>query len=265
MIVEQLAIKWWAFNCLGLGGNKDLFGTQISGNFPILRDKSQYLSSTVTCILSLFMPKPKRIERYTHRKCVYLHCQAHRAAPGVTELQPQQGVHLRLPPFPPLAHSGCRASSKAAALPWHPAIVCSPKKSQWGCIKFLYLAFQRNFVFWSVKFCFYPFFFVTVYLNLTKVKTSQDRLQAEKRTKCGFKFGNFLIHHLLKIINNYYIGKCGFVFSESLFKYGNKYHKWEKRNSCYSPSCQHSNGDNWSKTQCSASSRARQFLLFNQP
>lgn len=56
-----------------------------------------------------------------------------------------------------------------------------------------------------------------MYLNLIKVKTPKKRLEAEKRTKCDFKFGNFLIYHLLKIIDNYYIAKCNFVFSESIF------------------------------------------------
>lgn len=55
---------------------------------------------------------------------------------------------------------------------------------------------------------------------MTKVKTSKERLEAEKRTKCDFKFGNFLIQHPLKIIGNYYIAKCTFVFSESLFNCG---------------------------------------------
>lgn len=67
MILEQLAIKQWAFNCSGLERNNQ-FCTQLSGNFPILRDKLQKLSSKQTGIVCLFMPNPKRVERHMHRK-----------------------------------------------------------------------------------------------------------------------------------------------------------------------------------------------------
>lgn len=162
-------------------------------------------------------------------------------------LQLQQGVHLRLP-F--LSHCGCQgltsvcshllgASLSAEQLPGLSAalgpILPSPSsqsstalRPSWDCSllfekismrlhSFLYLAFLHNFNFWS---CAYSFFLICVDLNLTKVKTSKERLEAEKRTKSDFKFGNFLIQHPLKIIENYYIAKCTFVFSESLFNCG---------------------------------------------
>lgn len=73
------------------------------------------------------------------------------------------------------------------------------------------------------------FFFINVYLNLTKGKISKERLEAEKRTKPDFKFGNFLIHRPLKIIDNCYIAKYIFCFLRKPFLIVEKNNRRERR------------------------------------
>lgn len=53
-------------------------------------------------------------------------------------------------------------------------------------------------------------------MNLTNVKTSEERLEAGKRTKYDWKFGNFLMHHPLKIIDNIILLNV-FLFSQKAF------------------------------------------------